>query len=284
MEKSFLSPRNDLIFRLLFGDERCIEQLTDFLKSVLRIPHDDYGDLTIVDPFLLPEYKGGKLGILDVKLKTKSGKSINIEIQISPLPYMRERILFYISKMVSEQLGTSEEYENIKKVISIIITDYPLIDESPKYHHRFTLFDQENKVEFSDVIEVNTLEIAKLPRNEDGTPLWVWMKFLDARTEEELNMIAEKNPQVKKAVVRLMELSADERTRMLYEAREKERRDNYAREKGAIKEREYEFAKKLLKRNRPIAEIIEDTGLTHAEIEELIKVTDLAREEVEGLL
>jgi hypothetical protein len=38
-------------------------------------------------------------------------------------------------------------------------------------------------------------------------------------------MIAERNPQVKEAVVKLLELSADERARDLFERREKERRD-----------------------------------------------------------
>ena len=269
MDKEFLSPRNDLVFKLLFGDERSTEQLTDFLKSVLRIPHDEYDYLTIVDPHLLPEYKGGKLGIIDVKLHTKSGKIINIEIQVDPMPQMRERVIFYDAKMVTEQLGTSENYEQIKKVISIVITDYPLIKESQKYHHRFTLYDQENNVEFSDTIEIHTLELPKLPSNEDGTPLWVWMKFLDARTEEDLEMIAQKNPQVQRAVIRLKELSADERTRMLYEAREKERRDIYAREKGAVKQAQLDFARNLLKRSRPVEEIIEDTGLTYAEVESL---------------
>jgi hypothetical protein len=45
----------------------------------------------------------------------------------------------------------------------------------------------------------------------------------------------------------------------------KEQRDYYAREKGAI----FNVAKNLLRRNRPIIEIVEDTGLTHAEIETL---------------
>ena len=52
--KDFLSPKSDLIFKLLFGDERNIELLTDFLKSVLRLPIDDYDEVTIVDPHLLP--------------------------------------------------------------------------------------------------------------------------------------------------------------------------------------------------------------------------------------
>ena len=55
--------------------------------------------------------------------------------------------------------------------------------------------------------------------------------------------------------------------------REKARHDEaqalyHAKQEGAI-ERSIEIARKLLKRNRPIDEIIEDTGLTSAEIENL---------------
>ena len=82
-------------------------------------------------------------------------------------------------------------------------------------------------------------------------------------------MVAERNPVVNKAVVKFRELSADERTRDLFERREKARRDQVARERWAVKQREVEFAKTLLKRNRPIEEIMEDTGLTHDEIENL---------------
>jgi len=64
-----------------------------------------------------------------------------------------------------------------------------------------------------------------------------------------------------------LELSADEKARQLYEARLKEQRDSYAREQGASNERAIAIAKNMLKRGRPIVEIIEDTGLTREEIE-----------------
>ena len=72
-----------------------------------------------------------------------------------------------------------------------------------------------------------------------------------------------------KAVVKLRELSADERARDLYERREKARRDQAAQQKRAVKQGIFEVAKKLLNRNRPIEEIMEDTGLTHEEIKNL---------------
>ena len=243
--------------------------LTDFLKSVLRLPADDYDEVTLIDPHLKREYEGDKLGILDVRVRTKSKKTINIEIQVSPSPQIKERVVFYSAKMVTEQIGAGEPYSKIKRVISIIITDYILIPESKKYHNRYTLYDPETKTEFTDVIEVNTLELVKLPEHDDGTKLWDWMKFLSAKNKGDLDMLAEKNPQVKKAVVRLMELSNDERTRLLYESRHKMEWDNYAREHGARNEERLAIAKNALRKNLSIDDIIEITGLTREEIEEL---------------
>ena len=82
-------------------------------------------------------------------------------------------------------------------------------------------------------------------------------------------MLEERSPQLKKAVGVLKELSADERTRMIFEDREKARRDIASIVGGAVKTAKTEFAQKLLKRNRPIEEIIEDTGLSRDEIEAL---------------
>ena len=67
------------------------------------------------------------------------------------------------------------------------------------YHHRFTFYDPDAKVEFSDSIEIHTLELNKLPDGEDGTKLYDWAKFIAAASYEELDKVAERNPEVKKA-------------------------------------------------------------------------------------
>ena len=256
--------------KLLFGDPRTIENLTNFLKSVLRIPADEYKEVIIVDPHLLREYEGDKLGILDVKVKTKSGKMIDIEIQVKPRISLRERIIFSLSKMVTGQIGSGSDYSQIKRSISIFITNFVLVSENTNYHNRYTLYDPQTGSQFTDLLEVNILELPKLSQ-DDGTELWNWLKFLSASRKEELDMVAQKSPQVKKAVARLMELSNDERTRLLYESRQMMEWDNQIREREASNDRAIDIAKNLLKRNRPIDEILEDTGLTREEIESLRK-------------
>ena len=88
-----------------------------------------------------------------------------------------------------------------------------------------------------------------------------------------METVAQRDPIIKKAVLKLMELSEDERTRMLLEKREKERMDNSVREKSARIEGEkakaLAIAKNALKMKIPIDDVIKLTGLTRKEIENL---------------
>ena len=277
MAQIILPVKSDVIFAIYFADERNIEFLTDFLKSALPIPADDYDEVTIIDPRLIRDFPEDKLGIVDVKLRLKSGRIIHIEIQVAPLPYMAKRITYYDSKMITEQIGKNENYEDIKQVITIVITEKEFIPKSPNYHHRFTMYDYINGVELTDIVEVHTLELCKLLPDMNSSRLDYWMRFIKAEEASELEAIAQKDPLIEKAVARLMELSADEKARLLYEKREKERmdsevRENYARsegEKAGQKAKAIQIAKSALAMGLPISDIIKLTGLTQKEIEKL---------------
>lgn len=286
MKNKILRPTQDFIFKLIFGDSRNVDILADFLQAVLDLPESEYSHITIVDPHLKPEVIGGKLGILDVKLHTKSGKILNVEVQVSDFPQMRDRIVFYTSKMITEQIGKGEAYD-LKKVISIVITDYRMITENEEYHNIYHLYDKNTDSKFTDVVEINILELPKLPKETDKTDLWNWLKFLQVKDEEDFDMIAKTNPNIKKAVGVLMDLSQDERTRLIAEEREKAMRDERARMEGAFKQGRaqgvelgikkgvekgiYMTAKNLLSNKLPIDIIIKCTGLSTDDIEKLKK-------------
>lgn len=269
MKNKWLSPKSDIVFKLIFGDQRNTDILAAFLQAVLKLPESEYDYLSIVDPHLKRDFYNDKLGILDVKVHTKTGKMIDVEVQVSDIPQMRERILFYTAKMITEQINKGEDYSVIKNVVSIVITDYRLIPENQQYHNRYCLYDPNTSSLFTDILEVNTLELPKLPGEDDHTALWDWMLFFKSEREEDFSMLAEKKPQLKKAVGVLMELSQDERTRLLCEEREKARRDEAARMRGAKQEAMREVARNALKMNMSLKNIAELTGLPLAEIEAL---------------
>ncbi|MDR1853700.1 MAG: Rpn family recombination-promoting nuclease/putative transposase, partial [Azoarcus sp.] len=167
-------------------------------------------------------------------------------------------------------IGKGEEYEKIKPSVCILITNFELVLENRQYHNRYRLRDSVTGSEFTDLMEVNTLELPKLPDNADGTPSWDWLEFLKTDSVEVYEMLSDNNPEVKKAVVRLKELSAEETARLVYEARLKAKRDQYAREKFVRQETILTVAQNLLKLGRPLEEIAQATGLSVEEIRSLL--------------
>jgi predicted transposase/invertase (TIGR01784 family) len=288
-----LPLKNDFVFKLVFGDKRRVELLTAFLQAVLDLPAEEYEKVTIVDPNVKKEYIKDKAGILDVKIHTKTGTVIDVEIQVEPDTPLKKRILFYQAKMLTEQIGEGNDYDVIKPVISIIITDFDLIESSGSYYHRFRFYDAKNNVEFSNVQEINTLELTKLPKTSDETDLFDWMKLIGAKSEEEYDMLAEKKPIFKKVVAVVKKFSADEEARLEYEKHEMWRMDYAATmrnatrkgmekglaeglekgmEKGVEKgesKNKIETARKMKSKGYSFTEIADITGLTEEEIEKI---------------
>jgi len=132
-------------------------------------------------------------------------------------------------------MASGMNWSNIKRTITIVITSDVFIPEGDNYHHQFR-YRTDDGIEFTDLSEINTLDLNKLPADDDSTELWYWMKFIKTDDEEVLDMLATRSPQMRKAVGVLKELSADEATRMLYEKREMARRDYESRleEKDAV--------------------------------------------------
>ena len=235
MSITVLPASNDWVFKLLFGDERNKSVLIGLLKALVDLPEDEY-ELTFLDTHLKPEFKEDKLGILDVKVKTKSGKIIDIEIQVEPQDYIGKRLSFYKSKMIVEQIGKREDYERIQRVICVCITSKPLFPEAKEYLNRFRFYNEENGLCFESIPEeIYTLELSKVPPVSDGTRRWNWVQFLLARTEEAIEMLAEGNPDIRKAADALYTLSADPKVRAEYEMHEKAWRDRTSQIASAIR-------------------------------------------------
>jgi predicted transposase/invertase (TIGR01784 family) len=116
---------------------------------------------------------------------------------------------FYTAKMVVEQVKSGDKYQQINRVISILIADFIMIKENDAYHNRFHLYDECTQARFSDSMEIDVLEIPKLSET-DRTPLDNWMSFFSATTEEDFMQAAQSNPAIAKACGVIKVLSGDE--------------------------------------------------------------------------
>jgi predicted transposase/invertase (TIGR01784 family) len=273
-QSSLLSPRIDAVFKRLMGDADDTSPLIGFLQAALDLPEEDYARVQLLDPHVKGDAPDDKLGILDVRLETATGKQIDIEIQLAAIPEMPERLMFYLGRMVTGQVGRGEGYGNIKRSICILIADYVQIPEVADYHNRYRLYNPDNGSLFTDLLEVDTLELPKLPKEADGSRLCWWGKFFRATEEEEFDMLAEKDKAIGVAVGRLKELSRDESLRMLAESRQIAQWDEESRMRGAKQEglvegqqrKAHEVARNLLALNLPLSTVQDATGLSKDEI------------------
>ena len=263
--------------------------MVGLLSEIIDIPEEEYSHIEIIDPNLRIDKLDSKSGILDIKLTTKSGQKINIELQVRKASDLKQRILFYASKMVAEQLKEGEKYGKIRKVISIMIcTDHNLIEDSKEYHNRYFLYDKNTNSIFSDLLEIDILEFKKVPKN-DRSDLATWLRFLNTDDKEELDKMAVRNAAFESAVCKYMELTEDEAIRMLAEENEKAWKDRQAEikyameegiQKGIQKGRVEGRAEGRYNQKIEIARNAINMGL---DIKNIITLTDLSKEEIEKL-
>ena len=144
-------------------------------------------------------------------------------------------MLIDLLKSFVEQMGKHDPYEKIQRVICVCILSRALFPEAKEYLNRFRFHNRENDLCFDDIPEeIYTLELSKVPDTHDGARVWEWLQFLLARTQEEFEMIAERNPEIRKAKDALYTLSADPAVRGEYEMREKAWRDRVSQFHDAV--------------------------------------------------
>ena len=101
---------------------------------------------------------------------------------------MRNRISYYLSKNLSDQLKWGENYNKLHQVISIIICDHNLLEEEDYYYTEYGMRNDKNR-DFTNLQKLIILELPKLPETEDSA-IWRWLKFLKCKGMEEFKMLA----------------------------------------------------------------------------------------------
>ena len=279
--RKWYSPTNDLVFKAVFGDKEYTDITERYLKSILDLPDSEFESISFTNPYVAGENIESKDVILDIKLSTRSGRIIHIEMQMASEPSFRERMLFYSSRLISRQLKEGKEYTDINPVISIVVSNFKLITENDEYHNCFELFDKNTGARLTDYLQIHSLDLTKLngvycKRND--SELIAWLRFIQAGEEAEMMEIVKSNPDIpemKKAsdVVKRVNVVWDEQFAADY--RDKVRRDelslrNYAlnAEKIGI-EKGIEIGK--LEGRAELIDKMKDKGYTDDEIAEIIQ-------------
>ncbi len=284
--KKLLNPKNDLVFKLLFSTDE--EILADLINCVLAFPeHHRITSAMVKNPVVSPEEAAKKFIILDIHAIDETGREFDIEMQVRKYAAYPRRAAYYLCRLYAGQLNAGDEYGELKPAVGIHFLDFELFPESPDFHYRF-MFRDEQKPEIVLTNDL-ALHIIELPvferkmRENAKTPLREWLRFFNHADEEGETMKQNAaNPMIRKAVGVLEGLSADEKTRLLAEMREKAlkdeatflgeaRREGFERGRAEGKsEGKIEMARNLLKMGGiSVEKIALAAGLTVVEVQKL---------------
>ena len=216
-------PTVDFCFKELMQNSKVWQ---GFIGAVLGKDPGEIRETTLLPTATRQEYGDDKLGVLDVVVLLTDGTQLDLEMQVLNFAYWTHRILFYIGKMYTGQLKKGEPYENLKKCIHVSILDFIHFPEDKMCYHKIAFCDVKTGTPYTDLMELHILELKKLPekaRNEDG--IIRWMRFFNGKKKEDFEEMAKTDQYMAEAFSELEKLSADERKRLEYEAREKAVRD-----------------------------------------------------------
>ena len=289
-----LLPKNDIVFQTLFtrGKESITKSL---IENILKIKINKL-DLDKNKDLLNGNTKD-KNGRLDLRAVIDDNVECNIEIQLSTHKKMLERFLYYWAKIYTANLERGEDYEKLRKTISIIIVNENIeqFREIKKACTKWRITEENYKnMILTDYFQVVIIELSKATEEyknnkEDG--MLQWMMFLDNPEDVEVKKIMENNKEIKEAKNELDKISQDEIMRRILLKEKLMRMDMKQMEKEAVEEgmkkgmekgiekgkiegkkkEKIETAKRMLEKNIPIETIIEVTQLTEKEINEIIK-------------
>ena len=209
-EKKLLDPKNDYVFKRIFGWEGNEKITGDLISSIIgeEVKDVDLDGNKILERDLIDE----KLGELDVKAKIGNDMECDIEIQFTKDAYMTERILYYWSKMYNKTIKKGRNYIEGKRIVIILIANYNL-KELRKTDEMLTKWQikevNDPKLELTNKLEFYILELKKIKEESKiNEKLKNWVKFMN--NPEEIKMGSIKDEYIKQAYEELEKLGDSE--------------------------------------------------------------------------
>ncbi len=160
-------------------------------------------------------------------------------------------------------------------MVLLNILDFNLFKEDETFYRSFYFMDKDNDIKLSDLMRIDFMELRKLDlENIDRkNKKALWVKFFNAKTKGDLDMIKEIDDTFEKPVEKLKRLSSDPRVLTVFEEEQKRLADEVSRISNAEDRGER-------KGNLKIAKKLLDMGMS---IEDVVKATSLSKEDVENL-
>ena len=116
----------------------------------------------------------------------------------------------------------------MKTTIHIGIIDFTLFPDAPEFYSEYLLMNTKSQKIYNSKFVLCVLDLTQIDHvseEEKQTDLYYWAKLFNAKSWEEITVLAEKNEIMKEAAATIKKLSSDEKIKLQCEARERYERD-----------------------------------------------------------
>lgn len=269
------NPTNDYVFKRIFGYKGNERIVKDLIEAIIG---EKFSNIQIENPILQSDDISGKTGILDVRLKADDS-SVDIEMQVVKSQNIKDRALWYWSKMFQESIIKGDDYTKTKRTICIIITDFILdeLEDIEDYHTQWNLYDKNHKNRsLTNKIEIHIIELGKIGNiKKVKEDLIYWCTFL--KNPERIGDSI-MNDNIKAAKEELEKINSDDLEKRRADEREKAIMDHIWWKNSAIEEgRKIGMEKGKAEASKDIAKNLLSKGMSK---EEVAEVTGLSIEEI----
>jgi len=225
-----IDPRIDIAFKKVFGSEPWRDLTASLINAVLEQPQQQrLVEVELLNPYSEKMTLDDKVSILDIKARDDQGRLYNLEMQMLATASLVQRLLYYWSKIYSQQLAEGDDYTRLRPTISICFVNGVLFADQPQHHTVFRLLDATGKLCLTDDLVVHLIELPKFRRTlaELRTPLDFWLYFFKNGVELDADALPDalNRPDQQKAMGVLKMLAQNDVERELYEGRLKAKRD-----------------------------------------------------------
>ena len=178
MENAFIenviagSPNINLLtdfgFKRFFGTEAYKKNLILFLNAFLKEYIGTIRDIVYRPTEQLGMLEKEKRLIYDVYCNTKKDDRIIVEMQQASQEFIRDRVIAYSARTISNSLTKGDRKYKFPKVISVILVDFALPDLKGKdrFVQHVTLKDDENQ-KFSEKVAFVLIDLTKFAAQMD---------------------------------------------------------------------------------------------------------------------
>lgn len=250
-----LSPKLDIVFKMLFSKEKNKDILKAFLSDMLDIPENELHNVIVKNTEINPESINEKYYRLDLNVDIGT-QLVNVEMQVRAEDFFAECSLIYWAKLYSSQLDKGTDYKEVCPCIAVNIVDYDLFEQHDDFRSVFETWDKEHGIRLTDKMQIYFFELRKIKSSikddiSANNRKKLWLQFIRSETKEEFEMLRRSEiPAITKAVNSLYDMSDDEHTKEMVRMRQKALSDKISElasaERKGRAEREAEIVSKLL--------------------------------------